>query len=119
MPQRATASPSAAATDGRKRGNAVGARRWWIFAVLGIAAGGRIGDLFARKLRTTPNSAIRELDRRSNDGIDVRLLWNSLNDRVSVAVEDRRTGEFFELPAVDPEDALIAFHHPYAYASRA
>jgi hypothetical protein len=66
-------------------------------------------------MRTTPNPAIRELDRRSNDGIDVRLLWNSLNNRVSVAVEDQRTGEFFELPAVDPDDALIAFHHPYAY----
>ena len=39
-------------------------------------------------------------------------------DSVSVAVEDQRTGEFFELPVVDPNDALIAFHHPYAYANR-
>ena len=28
-----------------------------------------------------------------------------------------KTGEIFELD-VDPEDALIAFYHPYAYASR-
>jgi hypothetical protein len=68
---------------------------------------------------TTPDPAIHELDQRSNDGIDVSLRWNSLTNRVSVAVEDQRTGEFFELPVVDPEDALIAFHHPYAYASRA
>jgi hypothetical protein len=67
---------------------------------------------------TTPNPAVHELDQRSNDGIDVRLLWNSLTNRVSVAVEDQRTGEFFELHAVDPKDALIAFHHPYAYANR-
>ena len=69
-------------------------------------------------MRTTPDPAIHELDQRSNDRIDVRLLWNSLTNHVSVAVEDQRTGEFFELHVVDPEDALIAFYHPYAYASR-
>lgn len=68
-------------------------------------------------MRTNAHPAIHELDQRINDGIDVRLLWNSLTDRVSVAVEDQRTGEFFELAVVDPNDALIAFHHPYAYAS--
>jgi hypothetical protein len=62
--------------------------------------------------------AIRELDHRVSDGIDVKLLWNSATDRVSVAVGDERSGEFFEL-AVDPEDALTAFRHPYAYANRA
>lgn len=69
-------------------------------------------------VHTTPDPAIHELDQRSNDGIDVSLLWNSLTNRVSVAVEDQRTGEFFELEVVDHEDALIAFYHPYAYASR-
>jgi hypothetical protein len=69
-------------------------------------------------MRTTPDPAIHELDQRSNDGIDVKLLWNSLTNRVTVAVEDQRTGESFELRPVDPEDALAAFHHPYAYASR-
>lgn len=69
-------------------------------------------------MRTNAPPAIHELDQRSNDGIDVRLLWNSRTDRVSVAVEDQRSGEFFELPVVDPNDALVAFHHPYAYASR-
>ena len=69
-------------------------------------------------MRTTTDPTIHELDQRINDGIEVRLLWNSLTNRVSVAVEDQRTGEFFELEVVDPEDALIAFYHPYAYASR-
>ena len=68
-------------------------------------------------MQTTTNSTIRELDHRVSDGLDVTLLWNSLTDRVSVVVEDERTGEIFELD-VDPEDALIAFYHPYAYASR-
>jgi hypothetical protein len=67
---------------------------------------------------TTRDPAIHELDHRINDGIDVTLLWNSITNRVSVAVEDQQTGEFFELKVVDPDDALIAFHHPYAYASR-
>jgi hypothetical protein len=49
MSQQATESRGAAAIEGRERGDAIGARRWWIFAVLGIAAGGRFGDLFARK----------------------------------------------------------------------
>jgi hypothetical protein len=68
-------------------------------------------------MQTTTNRTTRELDHRVNDGLDVKLLWNSLTDRVAVAVEDERTGEFFELE-VDPQDALIAFYHPYAYASR-
>jgi hypothetical protein len=146
MSQQAAASPRAGVTDGRKGRDPVGARRWWILAVVGVAllmvvlnvtvlniallgvslafggvllGGGRVGDLFGRELRTTPNPAVRELDRRSNDGIDVRLLWNSLTDRVSVVVQDQRTGESFELRAVDRNDALIAFHHPYAYAANA
>ena len=69
-------------------------------------------------MRTTPDPAIRELNHRSNDGLDVRLLWNSLTNRVSVTVEDQRTGEVYEFDVVDPEDALIAFYHPYAYSSR-
>jgi hypothetical protein len=68
-------------------------------------------------MHTATNLTTRELDHRVTDGLDVKLLWNSLTDRVSVAVEDQRTGELFQFD-VDPEDALIAFHHPYAYVSR-
>jgi hypothetical protein len=66
-------------------------------------------------LTTITDQAIRELDHRVSDGIDVWLLWNSRTNQVSVMVVDGRTGEQFELP-VAPADALDAFHHPYAYA---
>jgi hypothetical protein len=68
-------------------------------------------------MTTTPDPAIRELDHRFSDGIDVRLLWDSRTNGVSIAVLDERSGEYFELD-VDPEDAQVAFHHPYAYANR-
>jgi hypothetical protein len=64
----------------------------------------------------TPEAVIRELDRRRSDGIDVRLLWNQTDDRVVVAVSDAKTGDAFAMP-VEPEQALTAFHHPYAYAA--
>jgi hypothetical protein len=58
----------------------------------------------------------RELDRRTSDGIDVRLLWDALTDRVSLALSDERSGESFAFE-VDPSEALTAFHHPFAYAT--
>jgi hypothetical protein len=65
----------------------------------------------------TTDISIRELDHRTGDGIDVTLLWYPDTDRVSVAVVDVRTGEAFEL-TVPASDALKAFKHPYAYATR-
>jgi len=65
---------------------------------------------------TTPQSAIRELDHRTNDGIDVRLLWNSRTNQVFVAVEDQRTGDVVEI-TVSGADALDAFHHPFVYCA--
>jgi hypothetical protein len=64
---------------------------------------------------TTPKRAVRELDSRTNDRIEVRLLWNSLNDSVSVSVDDTRYGESFQFD-VAPAHALDAFRHPFAYA---
>ncbi len=66
-------------------------------------------------MRLTTETAIRELDSRSNDSIDVALLWNSQTHRVYLTVQDTRPGESFEFEA-DPADALAAFYHPYAYA---
>ena len=65
----------------------------------------------------TPSKTIRELDWRSSDGIDVRLLWNSVTDVIVVAVHDTRSHESFEIQ-VAAADALLAFHHPYVYANR-
>ena len=61
----------------------------------------------------TTNS-LRELDHRSGDGIDVSLLWNPVTDCVSIQVVDTRSGEILEFP-VAADDALTAFHHPYAF----
>jgi hypothetical protein len=59
----------------------------------------------------------RELDARSNDGIEVRLLWDPPTNCVGVEVVDSRSGERFAL-AVDAADAIDAFHHPFGYAAR-
>lgn len=66
-------------------------------------------------MNKTPESPVRELDRRMSDGIEVTLLWNSHTGRVSVAVEGARRDEWFEFE-VDQSKALAAFLHPYAYA---
>lgn len=68
-------------------------------------------------MNSQPQIGARELDRRSNDGIDVALLWSPHTNRVWIEIEDARTEQSFELD-VDPADALDAFHHPYAYLGR-
>jgi hypothetical protein len=56
---------------------------------------------------TQPHSHItRELDRRTGDGIEVRLLWCQNDGHVTVAVTDTKTGEAFELPVHEGERAL-------------
>jgi hypothetical protein len=66
---------------------------------------------------TTPTTTIRELAHRRNDGLDIRLLWDSATDRVSVALHDGKTGEGFEVEVGPGERALDVFHHPFAYAA--
>jgi hypothetical protein len=59
----------------------------------------------------------RELAFRSVDGLEVTLLWNADEDRLTVSVYDPAVPEFFEVPA--PSDrALDVFYHPYAYAAQ-
>lgn len=60
----------------------------------------------------------RELDRRTSDGLEVRLLWQPLDNGVSVAVSDAKTGEAFEVEVRPGQRALDVFHHPYAYATQ-
>jgi hypothetical protein len=57
-----------------------------------------------------------ELDHRSNDGLEVTLLWEAETNRVTVNVFDAKSGDDFVIE-VDPTQALDAFHHPYAYAA--
>ena len=66
---------------------------------------------------TTTDSAVRELDHRSTDGLEVTLRWHVTTNVVSVAVVDAKSGEEFELVVGDGESALDVFHHPYAYAA--
>jgi hypothetical protein len=63
----------------------------------------------------TDLSAARELAHRVADGLHVTLWWHPAQKSVSVAVDDRRTGERFELP-VPGDEALFAFRHPFAFA---
>jgi hypothetical protein len=63
-----------------------------------------------------PAADTRELAARDSDGVHVRLLWHPVANAVTVAVEDERIGDRFQV-AVAPDRALDAFHHPYAYAA--
>jgi hypothetical protein len=74
------------------------------------------GRAHAERLQVASPTIVQELDSRSSDGIQVRLLWYQGDERVSVAVEDLKTGDQFELIVRDGERALDVFHHPYAYA---
>ena len=79
------------------------------------------------RLRRTPKTApsvppaeptpspVRQLADRVNDGLYVQLLWHPADDSLSVAVDDRRTGDFFHGP-VPKDKALFAFNHPFAFA---
>ena len=59
----------------------------------------------------------RELAFRSVAGLEVILLWNADENRLTVSVYDPSVPEFFEVPA--PSDrALDVFYHPYAYAAQ-
>src|SRR3954463_7948245 len=65
---------------------------------------------------TTEETEMTELAHRINDGVSVSLLWNRHSNELTVAVDDSRTGEAFEVDA--PNDrAMDVFHHPYAYAA--
>jgi hypothetical protein len=60
---------------------------------------------------------LRELDHRTNDRIDVWLLWREDDGQVLVSVADDKTGDRFTVEVREGERALDVFHHPYAYAA--
>jgi hypothetical protein len=47
--------------------------------------------------------------------MEVTLLWNPADDAVAVQVIHHGSGDVVELP-VEPDHALNAFDHPFAYA---
>jgi hypothetical protein len=66
---------------------------------------------------TTSTDSWVELADRSGDGLDVRLLWDRATGRLKVTVTSFASGRTAEV-RVAPEDALEAFHHPFAYRHR-
>jgi hypothetical protein len=60
----------------------------------------------------------RELAKRSDEGIVVRLFWGTLDDRVFVGYRDERSGDAFTV-RVPNSQALAAFHHPNAFRPNA
>jgi hypothetical protein len=59
----------------------------------------------------------RELAHRSNDGLDVALLWSKATDSLAVTVLDERSGTAFELVVESGRQALDVFRHPFAHAA--
>ncbi len=58
---------------------------------------------------------IRELAERTSSGTYVRLFWRHGTKQLWVEVWEPDTDAVLAVP-VEPELALDAFHHPYAYA---
>ena len=69
-------------------------------------------------MTATTSTLMRELDHRSSNGIDVRLMWSESDGRVHVAVTDNKTGEAFTVEVRDGESAAKVFQHPFAYSDR-
>lgn len=63
-----------------------------------------------------PDAPPRELCSRSNDGIQVTLIWTPGGDELRVIVVDAKLGHALTIP-VAADDAMRAFHHPYSYAA--
>jgi hypothetical protein len=59
-----------------------------------------------------------ELAERSNDGLEVRLLWRRDTREIVLEVADNKTGTVCEVHVPDYL-ALDAFEHPFLYIGRA
>ena len=59
----------------------------------------------------------KELATRQMDGVVVSLQWRRRDDKLTVIVDDTRTGERIRVPA-RRENALEVFYHPFAYAPK-
>jgi len=66
---------------------------------------------------TATASDRRELAHRTNDGIEVTLLWTKSTNWITLEVVDTRCGERLEFD-VDRHVALDAFKHPYLHAAK-
>ena len=62
-------------------------------------------------------AGIAELISRSDNGVDVALLWKRDDNTAIVVVVDHVAGESFLLHVHERDNPLDMFHHPYAYAA--
>jgi hypothetical protein len=62
-----------------------------------------------------PEPRFRELAHRRDGGVEVKLLWSALDNRLTVRVTAAQSGETFVLDA-EGANALEVFYHPYAHA---
>lgn len=65
---------------------------------------------------TSTRKSIRELAERTSNGTLMRLFWLRGTRELWVEVYEPEIDVTIVIPA-EPEHALEAFHHPYAYAS--
>jgi hypothetical protein len=56
----------------------------------------------------------RQLDQRHNDQLTVTLEWDPATDTVQVRCEDHCSPRQSFSYSVDPQDARLAFLHPFA-----
>jgi hypothetical protein len=70
-------------------------------------------------MTSTTDILYRELDHRSGDGIEVRLLWRACDDTLHVTASDARTGEDVTIAVRDRGRARDVFLHPFAHAPAA
>jgi hypothetical protein len=56
----------------------------------------------------------RELAHRVTSYVEVTLLWRKVDNALTLRLLELATGIEYEI-GVQPEDALDAFNHPYAY----
>lgn len=64
---------------------------------------------------STPCGSLRELARRSSDGLEVALFRDRTSNTLTVCVGDEKRGTYLELHP-RAEHALDCFYHPYSYA---
>ena len=65
-------------------------------------------------MSTSHNEAVRELDHRSGNGLDVVLVWYAETNTIAIHVFDAATLTAHRAE-VDPGQAADAFLHPFAY----
>jgi hypothetical protein len=63
--------------------------------------------------RIASRPQLRELARRSADGLDVALYWQPGDGSLIVSVADARSGQTWRLTP-EAADALAAYEHPFA-----